>query len=62
MQDNPFRWFFDCDCLHHQYHLLVKGLLIGLDLFILPALGLTFKYYTALASFMHVLGMSEVIR
>ena len=53
--DKPFTWFLDSDCFIHQYQLISKGLIVSMGLFIMPALGLDYQYYGALASILHIL-------
>jgi hypothetical protein len=52
-KDNMYHWEFDGDCLAHQYHLIVGGLLRQLDRHMIT-LGSPTKYWATLAKFVHV--------
>ena len=51
-----YKLFFDVDCFMHQFHILVLGLLYGMDEFIMALFGNDGgpRYYTVLASVLHV--------
>ena len=62
LHDDPNRIGLDCDCFAHQFHLITLALLWALDLLFIPASGQDFKYYTSLASLMHIMrdNMAEI--